>query len=92
MPEVTIRSFAKFREMFGEINKVNIEGKATVYDCIEKFAESNDTAKSELFSSEGIKGHIIIMFNRERIDIEEAKENEVRDGDEIVFYPPVSGG
>lgn len=92
MPEITIRSFAKFREMFGEINKINVTDRATVYESIEQFADSNEKAKSELFSSEGLKGHIILMFNRERIDIDEAKETKVSEGDEIVLYPPVSGG
>ncbi|MDO5844333.1 MAG: MoaD/ThiS family protein [Methanocorpusculum sp.] len=92
MPEVTIRSFAKLREKLGEINKISVADGVSVYEAIERFAENNSAAKEELFSPEGLKTYIILMFNRERIDIDDAKEMKISDGDEIVLYPPVSGG
>lgn len=92
MPEAVIRSFAKFREMFGDINKIDVADGTSVFDAVVAFAEKTEHAEDELLSDGELKPHIILMYNRERIDSSDAKEIKVRDGDEIVLYPPVSGG
>lgn len=78
--------------MFGEINKITVLEGASVYECIKLFAETNEKAKTELFSNDELKDHVILMLNRERIDSDEAKDLKTSNGDEIVLYPPVSGG
>ncbi|MDU9376416.1 hypothetical protein McpSp1_10310 [Methanocorpusculaceae archaeon Sp1] len=92
MTEVTILAFAKFRELFGEKNIVTTDSNATILAALERFAQTVPAACGELFEENRLRGHVIIMHNRERIDAEEAGEIIVRDGDEIVLYPPVSGG
>ncbi|MDV0444281.1 MoaD/ThiS family protein [Methanorbis rubei] len=92
MTEVTILAFAKFREQFGEKNMITTDSGATVLAALEKFAEIIPAARGELFEENRLRGHVIIMYNRERIDSEEAAEITVGEGDEIVLYPPVSGG
>lgn len=92
MPEAVIRSFAKFREMFGDVNKINVAEGTSVLDTVISFAEKTENAKSELLSGNELQPHIILMYNRERIDSSDAKEIKVKNGDEIVLYPPVSGG
>ncbi|HJJ48443.1 MAG TPA: MoaD/ThiS family protein [Methanocorpusculum sp.] len=91
MPEVTIRAFASLKEIFGAENTFSVAAGATVYSCIEAFANASGKC-GELFDAGGLKPHIILMYNRERIDAEDAKEIALSDGDEIVLYPPVSGG
>ena len=49
-------------------------------------------AQTGLFENGSLKGHVVFMYNGERIDAEDASEITVEDGDEIVLYPPVSGG
>jgi len=92
MAEITVRAFARFREMFGAETALSVPSGATVSDALVQFAETVPAAKSELFESGVIKNHIVLMYNRERIDAEDAAEISLEDGDEVVLYPPVSGG
>ncbi|MDO5845452.1 MAG: MoaD/ThiS family protein [Methanocorpusculum sp.] len=91
MTEITIRAFAKFRELFGAETKISVPSGASVYDGLLAFAEVKN-AEAELFAETELKPHIVLMYNRERIDAEDAKSISLKDGDEIVLYPPVSGG
>ena len=92
MNEITILAFAGFREKFGEKNTVAVPKGATVLSVLHTFAETVPAAQDELFDSGHLHGHVILMYNRERIDADDAEEITVSDGDEIVLYPPVSGG
>ncbi len=92
MTVITIRAFAKFREMFGAETPVSVLEGATVQYVLMQFAEIKPAAKEELFDGEKLKEHVVLMYNRERIDAEDAAEIVVEDGDEVVLYPPVSGG
>ena len=92
MTDITIRAFAKFREMFGAETALSTVDGATVLDSLRQFAETVPAAKEELFDGENLKEHVVLMYNRERIDAEDAAEITVEEGDEIVLYPPVSGG
>ena len=70
--------------------------------CISRFIDGNVSslvqfaktaaADDEIFEGGVLKSHIVLMYNRERIDSEDAAEIAVEDGDEVVLYPPVSGG
>lgn len=92
MTEITIRSFAKFRELFGEEKKLDVPHASTIYDALILFAGEKRAAQTELFDKGVIRFHVVIMYNQERIDAEDASEIILSDGDEIVLYPPVSGG
>ncbi|MDR0438910.1 MAG: MoaD/ThiS family protein [Methanocalculaceae archaeon] len=92
MSEITILSFAGFREKFGEQNVVVPSDGATVLSVLRAFADIVPVARDELFDGSHLRGNVILMYNHERIDAEDAKEIAVSDGDEIVLYPPVSGG
>ncbi|MCK9314099.1 MAG: MoaD/ThiS family protein [Methanocorpusculum sp.] len=92
MPEIIIRSFAKFRELFGGTNSITVPPETTVSGTLLAFAKTRSASMDELFSGAELKSNIILMYNRERIDAEDAKTIIPADGDEIVIYPPVSGG
>lgn len=94
MPTITIHSFAKFRELFGETNHVEVPDGSNILLALREFAGTNPIIQEELFDETDflIKSHVIVMYNRERIDLEEADRIKVKNGDEIVLYPPVSGG
>ena len=90
MAEITIRAFAKFREIFGAETVISVPDGSTVLDSLVQFAKT--AAEDEIFEGGDLKSHIVLMYNRERIDSEDAAEITVDDGDEVVLYPPVSGG
>ena len=92
MADITIRAFAKFREMFGADTALSVPDGSTVLDSLVLFAKTVTAAEDEIFEAGVLKSHIVLMYNRERIDSEDAAEIAVEDGDEIVLYPPVSGG
>lgn len=96
MTDITIRAFAKFRELFGAETSLSVQSEATVFDALTLFAEKVPAAKDELFELNGsqlvLKGHVVLMYNRERIDSDDAIDIHLEDGDEVVIYPPVSGG
>lgn len=90
MAEITIRAFAKFREIFGAETVISVPDGSTVLDSLVQFAKK--AAEDEIFEGGVLKSHIVLMYNRERIDSEDAAEIAVENGDEVVLYPPVSGG
>ena len=90
MAEITIRAFAKFREIFGAETVISVPDGSTVLDSLMQFAKT--AAEDEIFEGGVLKSHIVLMYNRERIDSEDAAEIAVENGDEVVLYPPVSGG
>ncbi|HJJ29391.1 MAG TPA: MoaD/ThiS family protein [Methanocorpusculum sp.] len=92
MPQITIRSFAKFRELFGEMNSLGVPGGTSILGALLAFAKTQKEGMQELFTGAELSSHIILMYNRERIDSDDAKMIQVAEGDEIVIYPPVSGG
>ena len=92
MTAVTIRAFAKFRELFGAETPLDVPAGSTAADALVQFAKTVPSAEAALFENGELKGHVVLMYNRERIDAEDAAELSLEDGDEIVLYPPVSGG
>ncbi|HJJ43754.1 MAG TPA: MoaD/ThiS family protein [Methanocorpusculum sp.] len=92
MPQITIRSFAKFRELFGEMNSLSVPDGTSILGTLLAFAKTQQGGMQELFTKAELSSHIIIMYNRERIDSDDAKTIQMVEGDEIVIYPPVSGG
>lgn len=92
MLNITIRSFAKFRELFGEINSITVGEGTSLLGALLAFAKIRSNGMEEIFSGAKLNPHIILMYNKERIDSNDAKTITLKDGDEIVLYPPVSGG
>ncbi|ABN06652.1 hypothetical protein Mlab_0478 [Methanocorpusculum labreanum Z] len=92
MPQITIRSFAKFRELFGEVNTVSVPEGTSILGALLAFAKTQKDGMDELFAGGKLGSHIILMYNRERIDSDDAKTIHMAEGDELVIYPPVSGG
>lgn len=92
MTEILIRSFAKYRDLFGAEHKVDVPFGGTIADALILFAGQHPAAQTELFERGVLKSHVVLMYNKERIDHEDMHEIVPEDGDEIVLYPPVSGG
>ncbi len=90
---VTILAFARFKDIFGEKNEIEISNTVLLADILRNFATGYPDGVGALFSEEGVlHSYIFVMLNRVRIQPDEVSSQVVTDGDEIVIYPPVSGG
>ncbi len=90
---VRVRAFARFRELLGGDTEIEVPDGATVADVLQKSCSWSKEACMELFDASGmIRSHVILMRNRARLDRQAARETRVSEGDEIVVFPPVSGG
>ena len=79
---VKVKLFASFREIVGKKEEeIEIDEGTTVKQLLEKYIE-------RFPSLERYKDHIILSVNREY----GAAGLELREGDEVSFLPPVSGG
>jgi len=92
MTSITIRSFARYRELFGEKEVMEVPTGSTISDALILFAVQKPLAQTEIFDGMTLKSHVVLMYNKERIDTEDATTLTLHDGDEVVLYPPVSGG
>lgn len=93
MANIKIRTFARFRELFGDRFEVRVQAPATVKDVVMAVEQSNARGVGELVDREGtLKPSVIILVNRERITGTNRGDQPVIDGDEVAIYPPVAGG
>lgn len=92
MPELTVKSFAKYKDLFGADKKIDVPLGGTITDALILFAGQVPKAQTELFENGRLKSSVVLMYNNERIDFEDADTITLEDGDELVLYPPVSGG
>ena len=89
---ITIRAFARFREDFGEQNEITVEESCTVPTALRALVARKGHAET-LFEADGsIKDFVLVMVGGERLAPEERDERVLSGGDEIIIYPPVSGG
>ncbi|MCU0631583.1 MAG: MoaD/ThiS family protein [Methanolinea sp.] len=93
MIKVHIRSFARFRELFGDRFEVEVCQPATIRSVVQAVGQRNRDGLQELMDGEGkVKRSVILLINRERITGEGRENHPVAEGDEVAIYPPVAGG
>jgi molybdopterin converting factor subunit 1 len=77
-----LRFFASHREIMGaEAVSMEMPDASTVRALFDKLA-------GECPGLKGLKEHTIVAVNREQV----GWDRRLQDGDEVAFYPPVSGG
>lgn len=90
---VKIRFFARFRELLGTDIITDVEAGTTFPALITTIAEKNPEGYTAIFDEKGaFREFVILMKNGRRIDIADAAETPVSDGDDIAVFPPVAGG
>ncbi len=90
---VRIRAFARFRELLGGDTEIEIAAGATVADVLRKSCSWSAEACDAIFDPSGeVRSHVIVMRNGTRMNRKQAASTAAADGDEIVVFPPVSGG
>lgn len=97
MVSIEITVFARFKETFGGLRKLEIsEDKCrdfSVKDALIKLCSETEGGYEVLFDSdEEILDSVLLMHNKKRISAGDADDIIIQDGDGIVLYPPVSGG
>ncbi|MBT8508765.1 hypothetical protein AZH53_10145 [Methanomicrobiaceae archaeon CYW5] len=89
---ITIRAFARFREDFGERNELTVEEAATLPAALRELVARKGHADTLFEEDGGIKDFVLVMVGGRRLTPEERAECVLAEGDEVVIYPPVSGG
>lgn len=82
MLTIHLRYFALVRELLGrDEERIDLPAGATAGDAFARVAEATPRLK-------GLERSIMLMVNQEYV----RPNHELRDGDELAFIPPVSGG
>ncbi|MCL2863799.1 MAG: MoaD/ThiS family protein [Methanimicrococcus sp.] len=90
---ITISAFGSFKNYFGENVKVELSEETNLKGVLADMAAQYPAGLELLFDKDGsIRRHLIIQVNKKRIAASKAEEVILKDGDEVVVYPPVSGG
>ncbi len=91
--KVTVRAFARFREVIGEMNELDLPDGSGIPALVAELASRTDESRDLLFDDQGrIRDHIIFMVNRKRVSRGAFPAVVLADGDEVAVYPPVAGG
>ena len=90
---VTIRFFARFRELLGSDIIIDYREGTPLFDLIRDVASKNKEGFDAIFDEESnFREYVILMRNGKRLDAGKASGFNVSDGDEIAVFPPVAGG
>ncbi|MFA5348733.1 MAG: ubiquitin-like small modifier protein 1 [Methanoregula sp.] len=90
---VTIRFFARFRELLGTDIRTEAATGTSFTSLITTIAKKNPEGYTAIFDENGnFREFVILMRNGKRIESADAAKILVADGDEIAVFPPVAGG
>jgi sulfur-carrier protein len=91
--KILIRTFARFREIFGDERTVDLPEGSTIATLLTMLGDESCEAGEALFSEDGeLKRYVILMRNRHRMRRDEIEALALSEGDEIAILPPVAGG
>ncbi|QSZ66175.1 MoaD/ThiS family protein [Methanofollis aquaemaris] len=91
--KVRVRAFARFREIFGSEQVIDLPEEAGLDVLLKKFAESREEGHAALFDGDGrLLSHVVLMHNRRRVEDAAVGGTALSDGDEVAVFPPVAGG
>ena len=91
--KITVRAFARFREVIGELNMIDLPEGSGIPVLLAELASRNDETRELLLDEQGrIREHILLMVNRKRISRSVLPDIVLAQGDEVAIYPPVAGG
>ena len=82
---ITVHFFASLREALGTgQTEVKAEGLVTVADLMQQLASGNGDNWQQILLQE----KVLMAVNQQVAD----RNTRVADGDEVAFFPPVTGG
>lgn len=90
---VNLKTFARFREVFGGEKKLELRDGATLADLFDALKSCTEEERNCLFEDDGnLRKYVIVMKNKQRLKRDEIEGAVLSDGDEIALFPPVAGG
>jgi len=94
--KITLHTILGIKEIVGQrLTEVNLPQGATVQDFLTYVRERwGDKLSARLFDPDSgvVLPYVRIMVNGQTIDYLEGVETPLKEGDEILILPPVSGG
>jgi molybdopterin synthase sulfur carrier subunit len=91
--KIWIKTFARFREVFGDRFTVEVPLDATVLQVAKTVECMHDGGRGMLMESDHtIRRSVILLRNGRRIPGEGREQVRLSEGDELTIYPPVAGG
>jgi molybdopterin synthase sulfur carrier subunit len=93
MTEVTVKFFANFREVTGK-GKIAISGVSNIKQLLNELVREFGQEFSDLIyeSSGKLRDSVNILINGRAIGFIGGIDAELKDGDTIAIFPPISGG
>ena len=91
--KVKVKFFAPFRELFGaKESEVQLRGAPDVQALLVLLCDS-DERRDRIFDQSGeLRPYVMILKNGQPIQTLGGIQTELKEGDEIAIFPPVSGG
>ena len=90
---VRIRAFARFREIIGGENTLELHDGTSVLGALKSLSAGSKDFRDACFDREGtIAPHVVLMINGKRISGRDREALVLHDGDELAIFPPVAGG
>lgn len=91
--KVKVKFFAPFRELFGaKESEMELKGAPDVQELLNLLCDS-DERRDKIFDQFGeLSSYVMILKNRQPIQILDGVRTKLEEGDEIAIFPPVSGG
>lgn len=94
--KIKIKTLANLWEAVGRRREIllELEEKSKVMDIVRKLIEMfGDPVKKILLDDKGkLNSMVSVMVNGRELNYEEMHQVELKDGDEVLFMPPVVGG
>ncbi len=90
---VRIKAFARFREIIGSENTLQLNEGTPVIDALKTLSAGSLDFRDACFDKEGnVASHVVLMINGKRISSKDREKVVLHDGDELAVFPPVAGG
>ncbi|WP_338098224.1 MoaD/ThiS family protein [Methanolapillus ohkumae] len=93
MIKITIFAYGRLKEYFPEKTDLAVSENSSLKDILITFSRSSEDGGSLIFDCSGhLRRNLIVQLNQKRVLNSSIHSVLPKDGDEIIIYPPVSGG
>ena len=90
---ITVRVFGELKEILGSRHNLELDDGATVSSLANRLADKVGLKRQGYFGEYKVGGgDIAIILNGRNVELLDGLRTVLRDGDEVVFLIPTSGG